>query len=510
MKRLNKILLVDDEEDIRIVLSMALEDMGYEVLTAENGKEGLRLFMESRPVIVVTDIKMPDIDGVDLLRKIKEVDPETEVIMITGHGDMEVAIQSFQNEATDFITKPIKVDDLEASLKKVHERITAREKLQEYTRSLEELVQEKSARLVDLERYAGKGSGSAGGEVVERFRSIFSDLPCHVAVMDEKLVLTAVNSKFKKDFGPREGESCFRVLKRMESPCSDCPVQTTFQTGESQEGEAVVTTADGQSLDAMVWTSPIRTSGGALKHVLALYTDMAQIQKVQDHLASLGLMVGSISHSIKGMLTGLDGGMYMLDSGLRKEDREQIREGLDVVKQMVGRIRNMVLDVLLFSKDRDMKADNVRVADLASEAAKGIRESAEEDGIGFILECPEDAGDFEVDRGMLRTALVNVLENAVEACQEDTSKKDHWVAFRVKGGEDEVLFEIEDNGVGMDSETKEKMCTLFFSSKARKGTGLGLYITSRTITQHGGTISVDSKPGQGTRFALRIPRRKQG
>ena len=122
------------------------------------------------------------------------------------------------------------------------------------------------------------------------------------------------------------------------------------------------------------------------------------------------------------------------------------------------------------------------------------------------MECPEEAGEFEVDKGMLRTALVNVLENGVDACLEDTKKKDHRIAFRVKEEEDKVLFEVEDNGVGMNSETREKMCDLFYSSKARKGTGLGLYITNRTVTQHGGQISVDSKPGLGALFTIKIPR----
>ena len=503
----NTILLVDDEEDIRSVLSVALEDMGYEVQAAENGKEGLRLFLESRPPIVITDIKMPDIDGVDLLKRIKAEDPDTEVIMITGHGDMDVAIQSFQCEATDFITKPIHVEDLETSLQRVHERIDAREKLREYTHSLESRIYEKAEKLAGLEKLFEKGREADVRGVIERFQSLFDDLPCYVAVMDERLVLTALNRKFRKDFGDRVGEVCYHVLKQVDAPCPDCPVQVTLQSAESQEGEAEITTRDGETHEVLVWTSPVRTSSQAPTHVLTLYTDMSQIQKVQDHLSSLGLMVGSISHSIKGLLTGLDGGMYMLDSGLRKENREQIEEGLGIVKQMVGRIRNMVLDVLLFSKDRDLKKERVSVADFVEDAARGIRALAEENGIAFSMDGPGEAGAFEVDRGLLRTALVNVLENAVDACLEDKAREGHHIVFRVLPEEEFVVFEVEDDGVGMDAETREKMCTLFYSSKARKGTGLGLYITNRTVAQHGGTLDVVSEPGRGSVFILRIPRR---
>ena len=101
------ILLVDDEDGIRKVLGIALADMGYHVLTAENGVEALRIFKDERPQIVLSDIKMPEMDGIELLRKIKQESPETEVIMITGHGDMDLAIKSVKYEATDFVTKPL-------------------------------------------------------------------------------------------------------------------------------------------------------------------------------------------------------------------------------------------------------------------------------------------------------------------------------------------------------------------------------------------------------------------
>ena len=101
------ILLVDDEEGIRKVLSIALSDLGYQVYTAENGVEALRIFEGKRPPIVLTDIKMPEMDGIELLRRLKELSPDTEIIMITGHGDMDLAIKSVKYEATDFVTKPI-------------------------------------------------------------------------------------------------------------------------------------------------------------------------------------------------------------------------------------------------------------------------------------------------------------------------------------------------------------------------------------------------------------------
>jgi signal transduction histidine kinase len=156
------ILLVDDEAGIRKVLTIALSDMGYHVLTAQNGEEALRLFEEKRPAIVLTDIKMPKMDGIELLRCLKQMCADTEVIMITGHGDLDLAIKSVKYDATDFVTKPINDEVLEIALNRAQERIAMRRKLAEYTQNLEKLVQEKSKKLIDAERLAAVGQTVAG------------------------------------------------------------------------------------------------------------------------------------------------------------------------------------------------------------------------------------------------------------------------------------------------------------------------------------------------------------
>jgi len=157
-----KILLVDDEEGIIKVLSIALKDIGYEVLSAGSGEEALRLFRETHPSIVFTDIKMPGMDGIQVLKTIKAENPDTEVIMITGHGDMELAVESLKYEATDFISKPINTDTLEIALKRANEKIYFKAELKKYTENLEELVAEKTKKLVEAERLAAVGQTVAG------------------------------------------------------------------------------------------------------------------------------------------------------------------------------------------------------------------------------------------------------------------------------------------------------------------------------------------------------------
>ena len=183
----NRVLLVDDEAGIRKVLGIALADSGYEVTTAENGEAALSLFRELKPPIVLTDIKMPDMDGIELLQHIKAESPDTEVIMFTGHGDMELAIKSLKYDATDFVTKPINDEILEIALKRARERIHLRRQLREHTENLERLVEEKTRDLLEAERMAAVGQTVA--ELSHTIKNIANSLKGSIFVLGKGVEL---------------------------------------------------------------------------------------------------------------------------------------------------------------------------------------------------------------------------------------------------------------------------------------------------------------------------------
>ena len=157
------ILIVDDEKDILEVLAISLTDLGYNVHTAENGEDALRIFREASPPIIMTDIRMPVMDGIELLQKVKQQSSDTEVIMVTGHGDIDVAIESLKYEATDFITKPISDEILETTLRRARERIDLKAKLRAYTGNLESIVHELLGLSHTIKTIAG---GLEGGSFV--------------------------------------------------------------------------------------------------------------------------------------------------------------------------------------------------------------------------------------------------------------------------------------------------------------------------------------------------------
>ena len=262
----------------------------------------------------------------------------------------------------------------------------------------------------------------------------------------------------------------------------------------------------GEQINVLIWTAPIKNAAGEITQVMEMSTNITQIRKLEDHLSSLGLLIGSISHGIKGLLTGLDGGMYLVESGFSKENHEQVKEGWDIIKLMAGRIRGMVLDILYYAKHRDLKWEKVDILSFAEDVALTIEPKIRNNNIEFIREFDHSTGGFEIDPGIVRSAIINILENAIDACIEDKSGKHHKITFGVKQVENHIVFDVLDNGIGMDKKTKEKLFTIFFSSKGTRGTGLGLFISNRIIQQHGGVILVETALGKGSHFSIILPK----
>lgn len=155
------LLLVDDEEGIRTVLSLLLTDMGYTVRVAADGAEALALFRAAPCPIVITDMRMPVMDGLELLRQVKGEAPGTEVLVLTGHGDMDLAVESLRAGAGDFLGKPVSDAALEVALERARQRIALHEELRRYTEDLEKLVASRTRELIQTERLAAVGETAA-------------------------------------------------------------------------------------------------------------------------------------------------------------------------------------------------------------------------------------------------------------------------------------------------------------------------------------------------------------
>jgi len=184
---------------------------------------------------------------------------------------------------------------------------------------------------------------------------------------------------------------------------------------------------------------------------------------------------------------------------------DRVRKGWSILERNVGKIRNMVLDVLYYAKDREPAWESVDPLELVENVSRLFEEKAEKLGVAFHKSISQDMAPFDGDPKALHSMLVNILENSFDACRTDKLKPEHAVNFRSWQTMDHIFFEIQDNGIGMDRETREKLFCMFFSSKGMEGTGLGLFIANKIATKHEGRISVESASGRGSRFLVRIP-----
>jgi signal transduction histidine kinase/DNA-binding response OmpR family regulator len=363
-----------------------------------------------------------------------------------------------------------------------------------------ELVLEVSAGTPDVNRLKEELKTTQ-----QRYQQLFDAVPCFISVLNRDLRITAVNRRFSEEFGENTGARFFEVFDLTPGSSGD-PISQVFADGRPHEAEMALVQGH-RRYNALVWTAPIQTAAGKLLQILVMFVDITQIRQLRDNLSSLGLMLGSIAHGIKGILTGLNAGLYLITSGRSQAREKKVEEGIEMSREMIERIERVVFDILYYAKRRTLDWKRTDLLRFANDIAATFGPRLDADKVEFVIDFRVHDEDFETDATLLRSALINILENALDACLQDPSGRSHRLEFTLRVEEDLVLFDISDNGIGMDADARRKMFDLFFSTKGTRGTGLGMFITDKIVRQHGGLIEVTSVPGEGTRFAITLPRR---
>jgi len=340
-----------------------------------------------------------------------------------------------------------------------------------------------------------------------RYRLLFDEAPCFISVQDRGLKIIEANRRHKEAFGDGVGRLCYEVYKHRSEECFPCAVQETFQDKEVHFREEVVCPVTGETRHVLVYSAPILSEDGEVESVMEMSTDITPLRELQGKLEQIGLLIGSVSHSLKGLLTGLDGGIYLLKTGIEKNDMQRVSKGLQMMERNVQRVKAVVGDILYYAKERELCFEDIDACELTREVTEAATMRAKEFGIEIEVRMPETPIIMRGDRNALRAMLSNLVENAIDACRVDKSKDAHKVTISAEAHDEEVVFGVSDNGIGMDKETVEKAFTLFFSSKGCEGTGLGLFIANKIALGHKGRIEVDSTPKEGSRFSVILPRR---
>ena len=233
-----------------------------------------------------------------------------------------------------------------------------------------------------------------------------------------------------------------------------------------------------------------------------------------ERLAAIGQTVAGLAHCIKSILFGLEGGVYVVNKALRKDDMQKLHTGWNMVRKNIDKASNLVLDLLDYPKERTPEYESCSPNIIAEEVCELMEPKAKDillDETEIIRDFDPHLGEVLLDPKRIHRCLLNLVSNAIDAClmDEDESKVCMVKVSTRREGEGKFVFQVSDNGCGMDDEVKKQLFTSFFSTKGSKGTGLGLLITQKIVQEHGGTLSVNSEPGKGSVFTILLPEKRQ-
>jgi len=499
---MKKILLIDDEEDTLSSLARSLKSNGYDVIAASSGEMGLDAFEKESPPIVLTDLRMPGLDGLAVLKRVKNSNPDTEVILITSHGDMDSAIDALRYGASDFVKKPVGEMDLKIALKRAEEKLLMREKLREYTLDLENMC------YIAMEEVKRKS------DFQDKLITSSND---GIVATDEKGIIVVFNPGAEAIFGVPRIEVARKVAFRDLFPPEVADVfSLMFKKGKHMGDvgwkEVVIRRGDNGDIPVR-FSATLLYDGDDIIGSVGFFQDLSEIKRLEqelvksERLAAIGQTVARLAHYIKNILTGLKGGTYIVNLGLDKNDIDKLRKGWVMVEKNVGRISSLVLDLLAYSKERKPEYRDCHPNDVVEDVCELLEGMAMENQIRVVRDFDPQIKEVAMDPDMVHRVLLNLVSNAVDACIFDLdSTKQHEVSVKTQLEEGNIIrFDVADNGCGMTEEVKNRIFTAFFSTKGGKGTGLGLLVVQKLVYEHDGTIDIRSEEGNGSTFIVRLP-----
>jgi signal transduction histidine kinase len=328
-------------------------------------------------------------------------------------------------------------------------------------------------------------------------------LPCYLSIQDRELRILFINRNFKNDFGDATGKLCYTVYKGSRQICPNCPVQKTFQDKRVHISEETVQLANGKICQILIQTAPILDKNDDVTAVIEMATNITRVKIDQKELITLGQSIALLSHGIKNILEGLQGGAYVVDEGFKDGDLELAKKGWKIVSKNIFDVTDVVKNVLYSSKNRPLKYDTASPGQLVKDSLALFQDKAAAFHIRLREQINPYIPNVQLDTGSVRRMLNNLIWNALEACLNDKRKKNHFVSVKTDFYDDDhIMFEITDNGSGMDQVTQRNIFEEFFSTKGSRGTGLGLAVVEKVVNKHGGRIDVTSTPGKGTKFTV--------
>lgn len=496
-----KILIIDDEPDVMTTIDKILTEEGYKVKSALSGKMAIEILKAENFDLAITDVRMPGMDGLEVIRQAKKLDNFLEIIVLTGYGTIENAVKALKDEgAFDYLTKPLKeIDDLLVTVKKALEKRRLRLKNEELFNELEKEVKER--RKIQKRLQKSK----------TLLQSVFDGISEPLILLHRNMTIKIVNKAARKYYKALEfqdliDKSCYRELKKLSKPCEGCKIPSAISSSN-----AITFTRKGfmdpDSLEQVV-TYPLENHEGLIMRIRDITKEKRTEEQLirADRLSSLGQLSGGIAHEIKNPLTGI----RLFADLLSDKDKFKLgSHGADIlneIKDNVNKIDGIIKRVLDFAKPSDESLKQVDINRLIQENIKLWSVKFRKSKIELKLFLTENLSHVQGDTVSLQQLINNLVINAIEAMGKGgvLEIKTFETKSSFHSGRDVVIIELKDTGSGIQQENMKDIFTPFFTTKT-SGTGLGLAISYQIIKRHGGVISLKSHPGEGTTFKIELP-----
>ncbi|MBN1979797.1 MAG: response regulator [Anaerolineae bacterium] len=568
MDKKRRVLIVDDESIIRRAMADYLADCGYETATASDGAEGLAKAQSEKFDIVLVDLRMPRLDGLEVISTLKSAQPELPIVVISGTGVLNDAIEAMRQGAWDYLTKPVQdIEEIRVTVERVIERAQLLAERDRYQRELEDLNrslevevarQTRDLRMqnrelaalnsvsyaisdpLDLDTMLGRATAAAvdavqaDGGIVRLLNPATDQLVVAAALGFSNSYLASAQAiplgrgvigRVAQDGRPYIGADFAddAWLSALRSEGFRSVVCVPLRAGDSAAEKhpimgalGVMTRAerDFGAHDVDLLTTIGNQIGVAVAR--AQYAADLRMTNIQLEQANIELrqldelreqFIQNVAHELRTPLALVRGYVEMLaQGGLGPEEQ---RVALEVTSRRVETLVELVEGITTLQDlgGRSMRLETVSPAELIKTACQMTMQRAVNAGIDLCCDCADDVCSIPGDFTRLSQALHQLLDNACKFSPEGTVVA---VAAWLDSDAEAMCISVADQGIGIPAEEHERIFERFYQvdgglTRRYGGTGLGLALVKEIIEAHRGRIAVESEVGRGSTFTMYLP-----
>ncbi len=528
MSKTKQILVIDDEARVRETISDILKDAGYEVFTAQDGKEALLQIQNRFFNVILIDINLPDISGLEILKLIKQQSIDSYSIILTASTAIENSIKALNQGAYAYIVKPFNIDFLKGTIKKAisEQRLVLENKrlLHELKSSNEELRKAKT-EVENLNKHLESMIQERTKQLREQMtwtETIINSLADGLCTVDKEWNITLFNRQAELITGYNSEEVIQRPHNEIfQSMCHDCTklLQKSMQKGKKVSNlEIYINNKSGEKIPLLISAASIKDKNGRILGAVQNFRDITEHKQLQEQLiqasklASMGELLANFAHEIRNPLNGM-----ILFANLIKTEADlktDVYNYADRILDEGNRIVKITSDILTFSRRDSTEYEYDNIIPIIESTLSLTERQLRLDGIEIERDFSDSLPNLKINQSRLQQVLLNIINNAQYSLNEkfgrSNGRKNKKIKLKVYPTKTDektwVRIEIEDNGTGINPKYKSKIFEPFFTTKSvGNGTGLGLSVSYGIIKDHHGEIFIESKEKKFTRFIISLP-----